>query len=148
MRFTITRAVIGLSFDAIQLASTVRRPDDFAPGLAAGIGGSGRLKTLGKPGCTLSPRTCGLPRLKTNVSGTLAPFSTTQRAMSTFGVGGALRRKFIVLRSLNHSLYFGSPSTRAPSRWICSVRSRPAPSVGADRLRLAKPGPDHATYRP
>src|SRR5438067_1588396 len=101
----MTRAVIALSFEAIQLARTVRRPDDFAPGLAAGIGGSARLKTVGKPGSTLSPSTFGLPRLKMKVSGALGPASTTHRAISTFGIDGALRRKFICFKRANHSLY-------------------------------------------
>src|SRR5580658_1058343 len=89
-RLAMTRAVSVLSFDAIQSARTVRRPDDFAPGLAGG--GSGILKIVGKPGSTLSPGLFGLPRTKRKVSGARGPDSTTQRAISTLGVAGALRK--------------------------------------------------------
>src|SRR6266850_276829 len=101
MRLTITRAVIGLSFEAIQLASTVRRPDDSAPGFGSGMGGSGTLKTVGKPGTTLSPGTCGLPRLKRNVSGARAPLSETHNAISTAGILGGVRKKLSCFRSAN-----------------------------------------------
>ena len=39
-RLAITRAVSGLSGEAIQLASTVRRPVVFAPAAGAGIAGA------------------------------------------------------------------------------------------------------------
>ena len=70
-RLTITRAVSGLSFEASQSASAVRRPLDLAFGPGAGIAGSGTPKTDGKPGATSLPLAPGLPRIRTCVFGGL-----------------------------------------------------------------------------
>src|ERR1051325_6365618 len=133
-RLTMTREVIGLSFDAIQLARTVRRPDDLPIGFASA--GSGKPNTDGKPGTTLSPGTCGLPRLKTKVSGAFGPPSTTHSAISTDGIAGALRKKSICLVKANHSRLRLPPGARAPSGINCpEMSANSGLSVGPDRLR-------------
>ena len=80
MRLTITRAVAGLSGEAIQFASVSRRPVEcvFACGGESRGGRGSRIR--GKVGSTFSPNTCGLPRLSTNVSGAFRPDSVTPNA--------------------------------------------------------------------
>src|SRR5438093_11147146 len=80
IRLTITRAVTGLSFDAIQFARTERRPLLRAPAGGSGILGSGAPRTCGKPGSTLALGAWALPRIITNVCGGRVKQLLTDRA--------------------------------------------------------------------
>src|SRR5687768_16057537 len=82
MRLAMTRAVSGLSGDAIQFARAVRRPVDFVFDGVGENAGSAAPNTCGKPGSTASPLTWGLPRNRTNVGGGFAPISVTASAFS------------------------------------------------------------------
>jgi hypothetical protein len=69
-RLTMTRAVSGLSGEAIQRASASRRPDVRPSGRAIAVGGSPRVMTCRNPGCISGPRLSTSPRIRKYDGGT------------------------------------------------------------------------------
>ena len=133
-RLTNTRAVNGLSFDAIQSASTVRRPLDFAPGFGAGIVGSGRPSTSGKPGFTSLPFACGEPRTSRCVVGGFTSQLFTESASSwPGGVGFFVQLRAFLLRA---------PCTRpSPCPSSSGTTFDAPPAAGPAPPRRADPRP-------
>ena len=109
MRLAITRAVSGLSGDAIQLASTVRRPAGLRAGAAAwgspGRAGSRHVEEArARPS---SPGAWALPRSRTNVSGgRRAVLGHAQRRVAAgFGLLTARSARFFSSRVLVEPLF-------------------------------------------
>ena len=86
-RLTITRAVSGLSFDAIQFASASRRPVLLGTGSIVASAALPPGETIvGKPGKTSSPRLASKPRSSRNVFGGGPDLSVSP--IATGGGGG------------------------------------------------------------
>src|SRR5687768_143860 len=98
MRLTITRAVSGLSFDAIQSARTVRRPLVLAPVAGVGVTALPGVMTARRPGSTLAPGEWALPRTMADVAGAAGRRSVTHSAVGRVAFVRRSRSRFRLAR--------------------------------------------------
>ena len=151
MRLTITRAVSGLSGEAIQSASTRRRPGTCAPGVGVGITGLRRCRApTGSAGSTLSPlivrvaaeqhERLGAPR---------ARLGHAQRRRRRSAAGFAARRSCLRQRRGSgrpvwRPRQLSSPCSRIARRVLVSCltvdRSPPWSRCGGSRSRSRRSG--------